>query len=111
VEGKEILSNLDDIAAIDGIDILFVGPSDLSMALGIFGELDHPRFIEALKTTVAAAEKAGKATGILMRGPEEFNKYHDLGFRFLACGADATFVASGAQNLVGTLSDLRKSQK
>jgi len=103
VESEQVLNCLDDIAAIDGIDILFVGPSDLSMALGIFGQLDHPRFLDALKATAAAAKKAGKATGILMQSPEEFNKYHDLGFRFIACGADATFVASGARKMAGAL--------
>lgn len=103
VESEQVLNCLDDIASIDGIDVLFVGPSDLSMALGIFGQLDHPRFIDALKTTAAAVRKAGKAAGILMHSPEEFKKYHDLGFRFLACGADATFVASGARKMAGDL--------
>lgn len=103
VESEQVLHCLDDIAAIDGIDVLFVGPSDLSMALGIFGQLDHPRFIDALKATSSAAKKAGKATGILMQGPEELKKYHDLGFRFIACGADAAFVVSGARKMAGDL--------
>ncbi len=111
MENEEILNSLDDIASIDGIDLLFVGPSDLSMALGIFGQFDHPRFIDALKTTATAAKKAGKAAGILIRSPEEFNKYHGLGFRFIACGADATFVTSGARNMVDTLNNLRSSLK
>ena len=85
-----------------------MGPSDLSMALGIFGQLDHPRFVDALKATAAAAKKAGKATGVLMQSPEEFKKYHDLGFRFIACGADLAFVVSGAQRMA---SDLRASFK
>lgn len=109
VESEQILNSLDAIAAIDGIDLLFVGPSDLSMALGIFGQLDHPRFIDALKTTSAAAQKAGKAAGVLMRSAEEFKKYHDLGFRFIACGADAAFVASGARKTAGALRDLKAS--
>jgi 4-hydroxy-2-oxoheptanedioate aldolase len=111
VESEQVLNCLDDIAAIDGIDVLFVGPSDLSMALGVFGQLDHPRFVEALKTTAAAAKKAGKATGVLMRDPQEFKKYHDLGYRFIACGADATFVASGARTMVSTLNSLRAASK
>ncbi len=111
VESQQALDCLDDIAAVDGIDVLFVGPSDLSMALGILGQLDHPRFIEALRATSAAAKKAGKAAGILMRDPQEFKKYRDLGFRFIACGADATFVASGARNMAGTLAELRASSK
>jgi len=104
VESEQVLNCLDDIAAIDGIDVLFVGPSDLSMALGIFGQLDHPRFIDALKATSLAAKKAGKAAGILMQNPGELKKYHDLGFRFIACGTDAAFVVSGARKMA---SDLR----
>lgn len=111
VESEQALNCVDDIAEIDGIDVLFVGPSDLSMALGIFGQLDHPRFIDALRTTATAANRAGKASGILMRNPQEFKKYHDLGFRFIACGADATFVASGAQNMASMLSRQRASSK
>lgn len=103
VESEQVLNCLDDIVAIDGIDVLFVGPSDLSMALGLFGQLDHPRFVDALKATSAAAKKAGKAAGILMQGPEELKKYHDLGFRFIACGADAAFVVSGARKMTGDL--------
>ena len=111
IESEQVLHCLDDVAAIDGIDLLFVGPSDLSLALGIFGQLDHPRFIDALKATVAAANKAGKSTGILMPSPEKFEKYHKLGFRFIACGADAAFVASGAQNMASIMNHQRESLK
>jgi len=107
IESKKILKNLDTIATIDGIDVLFVGPSDLSMALGIFGQLDHPLYLDALKMTVTAVEKAGKAAGVLLRSPDEFQKYFDLGFRFIACGADATFVKTGARQMIETLNAMK----
>jgi 4-hydroxy-2-oxoheptanedioate aldolase len=110
IETAEVLNHLEAVAAIDGIDVLFIGPSDLSMELGIFGQLDHPLFRDALKATVSAAEKAGKATGILLFTPDDYKTYHDLGMRFIACGADATFVAEGARTMAAKLGAIRSNQ-
>ena len=111
IETAEGLNHLDEIAAIDGVDVLFIGPADLSMELGIFGQFDHPRFKEALRETVSAAQKAGKATGILFFNPDDYRRYHDLGIRLIACGADATFVADGARSLAKKLDEFRAVYK
>jgi 4-hydroxy-2-oxoheptanedioate aldolase len=107
IETTEVLNHLDEVAAIDGVDVLFIGPADLSMELGIFGQFDHPTFVEALNKIVAAAKKANKAVGILFFNPDDYQRYHDLGIRFLACGADATFVAEGARTMAGKMSKFR----
>jgi 2-keto-3-deoxy-L-rhamnonate aldolase RhmA len=107
IETAEVLNHLDEIANLDGVDVLFIGPADLTMELGIFGQVDHPKFKEAVRETVYAAQKAGKATGILFFNPEEYHTYHQMGIRFIACGADATFVANGAQNLARKLMGFR----
>jgi len=107
IETLDVLNHLDEVAAIDGVDVLFIGPADLSMALGIFGQFDHPRFREALRETVNAAQKAGKATGIFFLDPDDYRTYHDLGIRLIACGADATFVADGARNLAKKMDAFR----
>jgi len=107
IETIEVLRHLDEVAAIDGVDVLFIGPADLSMELGIFGQFDHPTFVEALNKIVAAAKKANKAVGILFFNPDDYQRYHDLGIRFLACGADATFVAEGARTMAGKMSKFR----
>jgi 2-keto-3-deoxy-L-rhamnonate aldolase RhmA len=104
IETIAALKNLDEIAALDGVDVLFIGPADLSMELGIFGQFDHPDFISAMDATIKAAENAGKATGILFFNPDDYQRYHDLGIRMIACGADATFVADGARNMAAKLS-------
>ncbi len=111
IETVEVLNHLDEVAAIDGVDVLFIGPADLSMELGIFGQFNHPRFIEAVKATVDAAQKVGKATGILFFNPDDYQRYHDLGIRLIACGADATFVADGARNLAKKLDSFRSIYK
>ncbi len=109
IETAEVLNHLDEIAEMEGVDVLFIGPADLSMELGIFGQFDHPLFKEALRETTNAAQKAGKATGILFFNPDDYQRYHDLGIRLIACGADATFVAEGARTLSKKMGEFRKA--
>lgn len=107
IETVEALNVIDEIAAIDGVDILFLGPSDLSMAMGIFGQFEHPRFIDALKKTAAAARHHNKLAGILLYDPDQFEYYHELGYRFIASGSDASFVNNGARALIKELNAKR----
>ena len=107
IETLEVLDQLDEIASLEGVDVLFIGPADLSMAMGIFGQFDHPQFKEAIAATVSAAKKAGKATGILLFNPDDYTTYRQMGISLIACGADATFVADGARNMVQKLNGLR----
>ena len=109
IETREALNHLDEIAALEGVDVLFIGPADLSMELGIFGKFDNPIFIDALEKINQAARKAGKATGILFFNPDDYKKYHDMGIRFIACGADATFVADGAKMMAKKLDAFRST--
>lgn len=108
IETRQALDNLDAIAAVDNIDVLFIGPADLSMELGIYGQFDQPVFQNAVKKIVDAAEKEGKATGILLSDPADFSTYRSLGIRLIACGSDATFVARGAAD---TFKKLKQEQK
>ncbi len=107
IETVEALNHLDEIAALEGVDVLFIGPADLSMELGIFGQFDNPIFVNALQRIILAAQKAGKSTGILFFNPDDYQKYHDMGIRFIACGADATFVADGARAMAKKLTAAR----
>lgn len=110
IETREVLNHLDEVAAIEGVDVLFIGPADLTMELGIFGQFDHPDFLDAVQRIIGAAIRANKAVGILFFNPDDYQKYHKMGIRFLACGADATFVADGARNMANKLADFRKQQ-
>ena len=112
IETLESLKHLDDIAHIDGVDVLFVGPADLTLALGIFKQFDHPDYIKTLKKINEAARKAGKATGTLMSHPGQYEKYYMLGYRMLGCGADSVFVHQGAVDMAKELNNQeRKSKK
>jgi 4-hydroxy-2-oxoheptanedioate aldolase len=108
IETLEALDNLDAIAAVEGVDVLFIGPADLSMAMGIFGQFDHPNFIAALNNIIYAAQKVDKVVGILLFNPDDYDRYHKLGIRFIACGSDATFVAQSARTMAAKLNNSKE---
>jgi 2-keto-3-deoxy-L-rhamnonate aldolase RhmA len=103
IETPEAVTNAAAIAAVDGIDVLFVGPTDLSYNLGIPDQLDHPRFIEAVKAVVAAARKHGKAAGILVHNAAIVAKCREWGFSFVSLGSDGGAVRSGLQQNLAVL--------
>lgn len=111
IETLESLNYLDEIANIEGVDVLFVGPADMSLALGVFRQYDHPKYIETLERVRDAAKKAGKATGTLLRNSGEYEKYYSLGYRLLGCGADSVFVLQGALAMVKDLNGRNAKSK
>lgn len=108
IETLESLNHLDEIAAIDGVDVLFLGPADMSLALGVFGQWDHPLFVNAVKAIGNAANKAGKAAGALFFDLKEYEFYYENGFKFLASGSDMTFLRNGATKVAHDLNEIRK---
>lgn len=94
IETAEAVEAAEDIAAIEGVDVLFVGPLDLSANIGCPGDYSPPQFVDKLKQVVRACEKHGKASGILSR-PEFVDSHKELGFRFFALGSDSGAVVAG----------------
>lgn len=107
IETPEAVANLDAIAAVDGVDVLFIGPSDLSHSLGILGQFDHPRYRDAVDRTAEAGARHGKTTGILLPKPDDFTFYRQRGFTFLASGSDGVLLNNAARALVAKLKELR----
>jgi 4-hydroxy-2-oxoheptanedioate aldolase len=103
IETEASVKNVEEIAAVDGVDVLFIGPSDLTQALGILGEFRHPTFVDAVERTSRAAAKFGKTAGILLPKPEDFAFFHEFGFRFLGSGSDGVLLNNAARSLVKTL--------
>jgi 2-keto-3-deoxy-L-rhamnonate aldolase RhmA len=96
IETPQAVAAAEHIAAIEGVDVLFVGPMDLSVNLGCPGDFTPPHFIAALEQVVAACRQHGKVAGILSR-PQLVDQHRQLGFRFLALGSDTGAVQSGLQ--------------
>jgi len=103
IETVQAVENISQIAAVPGVDVLFIGPSDLSMALGIFGELQHPLFGETVDKIIQAAKNAGKQVGILLSDPADHKRYFEKGIRFFAYGTDAYFLNQGARQAAESL--------
>ena len=100
IETPEAVANIDAIAAVDGVDVLFAGPTDLTHNLGIRDQLDHPDFLAAQQRVVAAARKHGKAAGILVHIPALVARCREQGFSFVALGSDGGVLRAGfVQNL------------
>jgi len=102
IETPEAVEASADIAAIAGVDVLFVGPLDLSVNLGCPGDFTQPRFVEALKKVVQSCNDNGKTPGILTKTGFE-QQHKDLGFRFTAVGSDSLAVVQAMEANLATL--------
>ena len=103
IESVGGLRDADAIAAIDGVDVLFVGPADLSHSLGIPGQFDSAEYTDALDRVVAACRAHGKAAGILVYDTAGVPALRDRGFTFIGVGADAALVADGARRTLAAV--------
>jgi 4-hydroxy-2-oxoheptanedioate aldolase len=101
IESPLAVANAAAIAAVDGVDVLFIGPSDLTHSLGVPGLFDAPVYLHALATVVRACREHGKAAGILLGSADALDRYRDLGFTFIGLGSDGGFVADGARSALG----------
>ncbi len=95
IENAEVIGHIDEIASINGVDILFLGPADLSLSLGCPGEFDHPKIQAVCKKVVAACNKYGKAAGIPCGSPDKINRYLEMGFKFLCGVSDYRLIKNG----------------
>jgi len=100
VEDTSAVEHIDEIAATPGVDVLFIGTSDLSFSLGLRGKQDHPKLQEAIAKILAAGRKHGKILGRPALSPEQIQRYTDEGFLFLMSQTDLELMAGGAQQLL-----------
>ncbi len=98
IERREALDSVEEIAAVEGVDVLFVGPLDLSVSMAIPQQVDEPVFNEALERVAAAAKAHGKAAGILVMDAMQLAKVKGMGYSFIAMGADAGILARGMRD-------------
>ncbi|WP_336345930.1 HpcH/HpaI aldolase family protein [Halalkalicoccus ordinarius] len=94
IESREGLQNVEEIAAVEGINALFVGPADLSGALGVFGEEEPPELADAMDRVIEAAATADVAVGTLTVDVADVEDRIDRGFDFLIVGKDTTYLSN-----------------
>ncbi len=95
IETSGAVAEVDEIAAIDGVDLLFVGPSDLGQALGVVGQFTHPKAIEAIDAVAAACKRHGKHWGAVTPNPEYAALIVDKGCTLISPTNDVKLVTTG----------------
>jgi 4-hydroxy-2-oxoheptanedioate aldolase len=99
LESRQALSNLEAIAAVEGVDGLFIGPSDLAADFGRLGNPGHPEVQAAIEDAVRRIQACGKAAGFLTGDEQQARRYIELGCTVAAVGADIGLLARGAEQL------------
>ena len=107
-EDVACLPNLDAIAATEGIDLLFVGPYDLSSSMGAPGQVGYESIRDTVDAVLDAARRHGKLAGIFTKDPGEAAFYAELGMHLVIVGTDIQSFAGVCRNLVATLKPDRK---
>src|SRR3954462_8485768 len=98
IESPDAVEAVEGIAAVDGIDVVFVGPSDLSFSMGIYRRFDESAFRSAIERVVAAAESAGKTAGIFLTSANDVERAVADGFRMIGIGSDGGHMLKAARH-------------
>ena len=107
IEEARAVDKIDEIAATPGIDVLFIGTSDLSFSLGLRGRQNEPLHQEAVAKVVAAGKKHGKFLGRPAGSAEKIEEYRRQGFQLFQTATDIGFMAQGAKNLFQSLGEMK----
>ena len=99
VETRTALDNLDAIAAVEGVDGVFIGPADLHASLGYAGQTSHPDVKTLIDDAIGRIRRSGKAAGVLTGIEADARRWLELGCQFVAVGVDATILARESENL------------
>jgi 4-hydroxy-2-oxoheptanedioate aldolase len=99
VETASAMGQLERIAAVDGVDGVFFGPSDLSASMGLLGQPAHPSVEATIRDGIAVVKRAGKAAGVLCADRTLARRYLDDGATFVAVGVDTTLLVVSAKEL------------
>ena len=111
IETARAVQNAAKIAAVEGVDVLFVGPMDLSISVGMPGKFEDKNYRAILAKVATAARECGKAAGILLPSTQLLELVYEMGYRFVAAGSDGGMVMQGMQNnrdAMANLADLKQ---
>ena len=101
IETVGALDRLEEIAAVPGVDSIFIGPSDLSASMGFLGDMGNPEVQEKLAGAAAHCRRLGKPCGIIGANPEAVGKFLEYGYSWAAIGSDISLMVGRAQEYLG----------
>jgi 4-hydroxy-2-oxoheptanedioate aldolase len=107
IEGMEGMRNLEEIIKVDGIDIIFIGPYDLSQSMGIPGAINHPELVKAIEDIIGKCRLRNKYTGIFTNSMADAKRYISLGVKYLAFSADTGIMARACSDFTKELNQIQ----
>ncbi len=96
IESPEGVANVEAFASVEGVDVICIGPQDLSINMGMPGEFDNPEFIETIRSVATVANAHGLACGMVSRDADSFQTWFNVGCRFLVCNSDLSLLGQAA---------------
>ena len=108
IEDPQALEHADAIAAVEGVDVVMLGPADFSILGGFPGQFTHPKIDEALQVLARATERHGKAWGTVAGSPQRVQELLDRGARWTTCGCDLIWVKNGMEQAKRDLAALQR---
>ena len=103
IETKTALERIDELLSVPNIDAVMIGPADLSVSLGVPGQFEHPKLVEAIEKISDACNRHGIAPGLHMRSLKLVQYWRDHGLRFLSCNSEIGFMLEKATETVAAL--------
>ncbi|TKW65949.1 MAG: 4-hydroxy-2-oxo-heptane-1,7-dioate aldolase [Paracoccus denitrificans] len=103
IETRAALAQIEAICAVDGVDGVFIGPSDLSASLGHLGNPSAPQVQDQLRLAAEKVIACGKSPGILATTVTDAKRYREMGYRFIACGVDLGLLAGAAREVLAQM--------
>ncbi len=103
IEEERAVEKVEEIAATPGVDVIFVGTSDLSFSMGLRGQTEHPRVQDALRRVIAAGKANNKVLGLPVKDSDQLKKYIDWGFLWFQTATELGLMARGAKQLLEPL--------
>ncbi|WP_346882149.1 aldolase/citrate lyase family protein [uncultured Algibacter sp.] len=103
IEGLEGIENLPEILSVEGIDVIFLGPYDLSQSCGVPGQVNHEKVVNSMKEAVALAKKHGKAVGTFTETPEKAKMWKDIGVQYISYAVDVGLIMNTFKDITGAL--------
>lgn len=103
LEGKEAIEDIDNILKVENIDIIFIGPYDLSQSLGVPGQVSHPLVINAMNDIVKRAQSMGKVVGTFADTPQAAEMWRKAGVQYISYSVDVGIFANACSELVKIL--------
>jgi len=109
IEAEQAVASVEEILATDGVDGIFIGPSDLAASMGVIGQQNHPEVVDAVIKSINAAKAAGKYAGVNAFDQKTARTYMEAGADFVGVGADVALLARATEALAASFSNDTKA--